>query len=82
MECVQACPKPDTLEMVTVGLKKRFWTLPRVGAFIGIFFLLTVYAASITGFWQSGVSDREFRVRLESVDAPANTHPKIEFNKQ
>lgn len=76
MDCVRACPKQDTLEMITVGIRKSFWTLPRVGAFIGIFFLLTVYTASITGFWLSGVSDHEFRVRLQSIDAPGNTHPK------
>lgn len=81
MDCIKACPVDDTLDMTTAGLKNHFWTQTRVGIFIGLFFLLTVYTASIAGFWQSGVSDHEFRVRLESIDSPANSHPEMNLAK-
>ncbi|KJS32948.1 MAG: hypothetical protein VR64_05160 [Desulfatitalea sp. BRH_c12] len=75
LACVEACPVRETLALSTTGLAPHVWSAPRTAAFIALFFVLTVYTASVSGYWRGAVSDHEFRVRLETIDAPGNTHP-------
>lgn len=82
MDCVGACPQPGTLTLSSKGLDRSFWSTAKLAFFIGLFFLLTVYGAALTGHWKSGVSDMQFRVRLQSIDAPDNTHPSIDFDHE
>ncbi|MDA8141278.1 MAG: 4Fe-4S binding protein [Desulfobacteraceae bacterium] len=81
MDCVAACPVDETLTLTSPGLPARFWTLPRVAIFIGLFFVLAIYLAALTGHWRSGVSDMEFRARLVFIDAPDNGHPSMDFGR-
>jgi polyferredoxin len=81
LECVQACPVTKTLALSSAGLHPHFWTPVRTGLFIALFFVLTVYGAALSGRWRGGVSDLEFRMRLSTVDAPQNTHPRVDFGK-
>jgi polyferredoxin len=77
MDCMRACPSEEVLSLSTRGTRGRLWSEAGVAIFIALFFVLTVYAASIFGLWRGGVSDHEFRIRLETMDAPENTHPSI-----
>jgi polyferredoxin len=77
MSCVEACPQEETLAMHSAGFDWKFWSLSRAGVCIALFFVLTVYTASISGYWRGSVSDREFRLRLRTINAPENTHPSV-----
>jgi len=81
LDCVAACPVDETLALSSAGLHPHFWTPVRTGWFILLFFVLTVYGAGLSGRWRGGVSDLEFRMRLATVDAPENTHPRVDFGK-
>jgi ferredoxin len=81
LDCVEACPVEQTLVLSSVGIHQRFWSARRAGLFIALFFVLTLYLASITGYWRSGVSDQEFRMRLVTIDAPQNTHPAVDLGR-
>jgi polyferredoxin len=80
MACIAACPKNDTLAMRSTGIGNRRWTPHKAGVFLAVFFVLTVYMASISGHWRGSVSDREFRTQLKTIDAPENGHPSLLVN--
>ena len=80
MDCIDACPVRNTLKLAGKGYGQQSWSTAKVGAFIGLFFVLTVYGASVTGHWKSGISDMQFRARLQLIDAPGNTHPSVDFS--
>lgn len=77
MACAEACPQEKALAMRSTGLDQKFWTSSRAGACIALFFVMTVYMASISGNWRGAVSDQEFRSRIKTIDAPENTHPSV-----
>lgn len=81
MDCVAACPVAEALALSSTGLQRCFWSPARAGLFIGLFFVLTVYGAAVTGHWRGGVSDLEFRMRLATIDAPENTHPSVDLGR-
>ena len=77
MTCVEACPQEGALAMHSAGFHRKFWSPSRAGVYIALFFVLTVYMASISGSWRGAVSDREFRTRIRTIDAPGTTHPSV-----
>lgn len=81
MDCVAACPAKQTLALSCPGLAQRFWTVHKAALFIGLFLVLTVYLAQITGHWRSGVPDMEVRARLAFIDDPGNAHPSVNFSR-
>jgi len=36
-----------------------------------------VYSARISGYWQTRVTEQEFRMLLKQIDSPLITHPGI-----
>lgn len=77
MRCVEACPVENTLTLSSRGLPERFWSPSRAAVFIGLFFILTYATANLSGHWRSALSESEFRMRLNTIDAPENTHPSF-----
>jgi len=75
MDCTLVCPVKNTLELRTMGVSKKVWSAARLGAAIIVLYLGLVYAASITGHWNSSVSEHEFRLRLQEIHSAKYTHP-------
>ena len=75
MDCTLVCPVKHTLELRTLGVSKKVWSAARLGAVIIVLYLGLVYAASITGHWNSSVSEQEFRSRLQEIHLSEYTHP-------
>jgi len=75
MDCTVVCPAKNTLELRTLGVSKKGWSATRLGAVIIVLYLGLVYAASITGHWESSMSEKEFRARLQDIHAARYTHP-------
>lgn len=78
LDCVAACPEKGALTLSTRGVKEGFWSLPRLGWVVVLGFFLSLYAATLSGHWRSGVSDAEFIQRLKTIDAPQNRHPGLD----
>jgi polyferredoxin len=75
MDCTLVCPAKNTLELRTIGVSKNLWSATRLGAVIIALYLGLVYTASITGHWNSSVSEDEFRLRLKEIHLAEYTHP-------
>ena len=75
MDCVDACPAAGTLTMRTVALGRPTWSSGRLALPVGVVFAVLVFTAQISGYWQSRVSDGEFRMLLRMIDSPRMTHP-------
>jgi polyferredoxin len=75
MDCTLVCPVRNTLELRTIGVSKNLWSATRLGAVIIVLYLGLVYTASITGHWNSSVSEDEFRLRLKEIHLAEYTHP-------
>ena len=76
MDCTLVCPGgKDTLELKTMGVRKKFWSTTKLGLVIILLYVGLVYTASITGHWKSNVSEQEFRLRLKEIHMPQYTHP-------
>jgi polyferredoxin len=75
MDCTLVCPVRNTLELRTMGVSKKIWSAARLGAAIIVLYLGLVYAARITGHWNSSVSEHEFRLRLQEIHSAKYTHP-------
>jgi hypothetical protein len=79
MECTRVCPVENTLALKTKGIRKTFWNAARLGTVIIGIYVMMVYTAGITGHWKSSVTENEFRARLQTIDSPEITHPKVRF---
>jgi len=76
MDCTLVCPGgKNTLELKTMGVRKKFWSTAKLGVVIIVLYVGLVYTATITGHWKSSVSEQEFRIRLQEIDTPQYTHP-------
>lgn len=75
MACVDTCPEKEALTMSSIGMNRGCWSQNGTAVFMAVFFVLTVYLASVAGLWRGTVSDHEFRMRLQSIDAPEHRHP-------
>jgi ferredoxin len=81
MDCINACPAKNTLEWKTWGLRFPLKTV-QVGLVIMLTFFSVVYVSTITGHWQSRVSDQEFRMLLRIIDTPDIVHPSVNMKKR
>ena len=79
MECTRVCPVEDTLDLKTMGTGKRGWAQAGMGAVVIGIYVAMVYVAGITGHWKSSITEREFRVRLQTINSPETTHPGVRF---
>ena len=79
MECTRVCPVENTLALKTKGTGETGWNRAGLGTVIIGIFIMMVYTAGITGRWKSSVTENEFRARLQTVDSPEITHPKIQM---
>lgn len=77
MDCTAVCPVADTLSMKTHGLRGRAWSASMLSLFMVVGFIAVVYAARISGHWESRISQDQFRVHLKNIDSPVFTHPGI-----
>ena len=75
LDCTLVCPVRNTLELRTVGMSKKVWSVARLGAVIVVLYLGLVCAASITGHWKSSVPEQEFRLRLQEIHLNVYAHP-------
>jgi hypothetical protein len=64
-----------TIFLVTIGVRKKFWSSTKLGVVIIVLYVGLVYTATITGHWKSSVLQQEFRIRLEEINMPQYTHP-------
>lgn len=78
MDCVNECPAPDTLSLGITGNRKKLSTT-KVGFGIIVFWCALVYLATVTGHFQSQLSESEFRMWLIRVDSPEIGHPSTRF---
>jgi polyferredoxin len=78
MDCVAICPEEAALSLVTPGFSKAFWHPVRACFFVIVLFAAVVYAAHITGHWQRGVSDRNFKTCLGTIHSPKNQGKIVE----
>ena len=73
LECVQACPVINTLELKTHFTNKRVenWVFATliIGVFVGITGL-----AMLTGNWQNNISKEEYLKRFKELDTPLYQH--------
>jgi polyferredoxin len=79
MECTRVCPVKNALVLKTKGTGVTGWSTARLGAVIFGIYIITVYTAGITGHWKSSVTENEFRARLQTINSPEMTHPKVQF---
>jgi MinD superfamily P-loop ATPase len=79
MECTRVCPVENALMLKTKGTGKTFWNAAKLGTVIIGIYIMMVYTAGITGHWKSSVTEHEFRARLQTIDSPEITHPKVRF---
>ncbi len=77
LDCTAVCPVADTLELKSKGLGKRPWSITALGAAVGLVFLAAVFAAEVSGHWQSKVPLRQYRMILKMIDSPHVTHPSF-----
>ena len=77
MDCISVCPKKDALEFKRMGGKNAGLTTGAMGTTIILIFIGVVYAAQITGHWQSMISPHEFSMRLRMIDSPELVHPAV-----
>lgn len=77
MDCTLVCPVENTLSMKTMGAGKKAWSTVSAGIFLVLLFCGTVYAARISGIWQSRVPVNETRMLLLNIDDPRLTHPGL-----
>lgn len=76
MACTQVCPVEKTLELKTVGLGRRAWSVVAVGVAVVGLFSAVVLTARLSGHWQTQVPQARFRALLQRIDSPQIRHPK------
>lgn len=72
MECVNACPVPDTLHL---GTRRKKLSPLRMGILVVLVFTLFYTTARLTGAWQSSLSDDEYRHHISRLGSPEYGHP-------
>ncbi len=75
LDCTNVCPVEQTLQFQSGLRTQKAWKTPVVGIAIVLIFVGMVYAAQITGHWQSRISAHEFSMRLKMIDSPEVAHP-------
>ena len=84
LSCVDVCPVEDTLQLETVGKKKKInKRLVAIGV-VSIFILVTGFGI-ITGNWQNKVSKDEYLILYKNMNSfghPTGTKAIKEFNEK
>ncbi len=84
MSCVDACPVADTLQLETVGKKKKInKKLVAIGV-VTIFMLVTGFGI-ISGNWQNKISKEQYLMMYKNRDSfghPTGTKAIKEFNEE
>ena len=73
LDCVLACPVPETLEVKMARkkvIKPNVYGLLVVGAFMAI-----IAGAQLTGHWQTNITLAEYRQRIPEAMSPLYTRP-------
>ena len=73
MQCVEACPVIDTLQMRT---SKKAEAVPAwvFGTLVAGVFVAITGLAMLTGNWHNGISREEYAKRFQELDAPVYQH--------
>lgn len=84
MNCVDVCPVDDTLQLETVGLKKK---INKRYVAIGIvsFFMIITGAGLVTGNWQNDITKEEalyHHKNLNTYGHPTSTESVERFNRE
>jgi polyferredoxin len=78
LSCVAACPAPEALQLET----PRFWrraVRPTVfAALVVVLFFGGIQAAKLAGYWQTDITDAEYRKRAAEINSPKYHHAQGE----
>lgn len=77
LECVQACPVKDTLDLRTGLMNQRIPARVFVTLVIGLFIAITGLAM-LMGRWQNGISKEEYLRHFQQINSPLYEHNRGE----
>jgi len=83
LNCVDVCPVENTLQLETIGTKKKINKKLVAIVVVSIFMLVTGYGM-ITGNWQNKISKEEYLELYENMDSfghPTGTEAVKKFNE-
>ncbi len=84
LNCVDACPVEDTLQLETIGTKKKINKRFVAIGVVSIFMIVTGYGI-ITGNWQNKISKDQYLILYKNMDSfghPTDTKAIEDFNKK
>jgi polyferredoxin len=84
LNCVDACPVADTLQLKTIGTKKKINKKIVAIGIVSIFMLVTGFGM-ITGKWQNNISKEEYLILYKGIDSyghPTGTKAIKELNER
>ena len=84
LNCVDVCPVKDTLQLETIGIKKKVSKKLVAVEVVSIFMLLTGYGI-LTDNWQNNISKNEYLKLYKDMDSfghPTGTEAIKNFNKE
>jgi polyferredoxin len=73
LQCVDSCPMGEALSFSLPGRRARL-ARPAYACAIVLLFLLATVLGRATGYWHSNVQASEYRLFLQSQDAPVYNH--------
>lgn len=73
LECVEACPVKDTLDLRTRRGAARVPNWVFGSLVVGVFVAITGLAM-LTGHWQNAISREEYAKRFQQLDSPVYQH--------
>jgi polyferredoxin len=82
LNCVDVCPVENTLQLETIGMKKKINKKFVAIGVVLIFMLITGYGI-ITGKWQNNISEKEYLELYKNMDSfghPTGTEAVKKFN--
>lgn len=84
LNCVDACPVADTLQLETIGTKKKVNKKLVAIGIVSIFMMVTGFGI-ITGKWQNKISKEKYLELYENMDSfghPTGTEAVKKFNQE
>lgn len=83
LNCIDVCPVADTLQLETVGIKKKLNKKYVAIGIVSIFMLVTGFGI-ITGNWQNKITEEQYLELYKDMDSfghPTGTEAVIKFNE-
>ena len=83
MNCVDACPVKDTLQLETVGVKRVINKKYVLAGVVGLFMLITGFGM-VSDNWQNKISKEQYMYLYKDIDSfghPTGTESVKRFNK-